>query len=210
MQLANQEAQRFNHEYIGTEHILLGLIREGSGVAANVLKHLEVDLHKIRFDLEMLIHSEPDKVSMGKLPQTPCAKRVIEYAMEEARTLDHDYVGTEHMLLGLLRENEAALVLLNLGVPLDKVRAEIQATLQGWSEPEGRNEYSGLSRIHWPKSRSKTVETPPAACPKCGAPHLVRVLWKRAYLISQQDQDDINAGKAILGSCTDMAGSHWV
>src|SRR5688572_32354676 len=85
MQLANQEAQRFNHEYIGTEHVLLGLIKEGSGVAANVLKNLDVDLRKIRLEVEKLVQSGPDMVTMGKLPQTPRAKKVIEYAIEEAR-----------------------------------------------------------------------------------------------------------------------------
>src|SRR5262249_47351410 len=106
MQLANQEAQRFNHEYIGTEHILLGLVKEGSGVAANVLKNLDVDLRKIRLEVEKIVQSGPDMVTMGKLPQTPRAKKVIEYAMEEARNLNHNYVGTEHLLLGLLREQE--------------------------------------------------------------------------------------------------------
>ena len=104
MQLANQEAQRFNHEYIGTEHILLGLVKEGSGVAANVLKNLDVDLRKIRLEVEKLLQSGPDMVTMSRLPQTPRAKKVIEYAMEEARNLGHNYVGTEHILLGLLRE----------------------------------------------------------------------------------------------------------
>ena len=81
MQLANQEAQRFNHEYIGTEHILLGLVKEGSGVAANVLKNLEVDLRKIRLEVEKIVQSGPDMVTMGKLPQTPRAKKVVEYAI---------------------------------------------------------------------------------------------------------------------------------
>ena len=103
MALANQEAQRFNHEYIGTEHILLGLVKEGSGVGANVLKNLDVDLRKVRLEVEKLVHSGPDMVTMGKLPQTPRAKKVIEYAIEEARNLNHNYVGTEHLLLGLLR-----------------------------------------------------------------------------------------------------------
>ena len=93
MQLANQEAQRFNHEYIGTEHILLGLVKEGSGVAANVLKNLDVDLRKIRLEVEKLVQSGPEMVTMGKLPQTPRAKKVIEYSMEEARNLNHNYVG---------------------------------------------------------------------------------------------------------------------
>ena len=127
MQLANQEAQRFNHEYIGTEHILLGLVKEGSGVAANVLKNLEVDLRKIRLEVEKIVQSGPDMVTMGKLPQTPRAKKVIEYAMEEARNLNHNYVGTEHLLLGLIREQEgvAAQVLMNLGLKLEDVREEV-------------------------------------------------------------------------------------
>src|SRR5580693_8961648 len=127
MQLANQEAQRFNHEYVGTEHVLLGLIKEGSGVAANVLKNLDVDLRKIRNEVEKIVQAGPDMVTMGKLPQTPRAKKVIEYAIEEARNLNHNYVGTEHLLLGLLREQEgvAAQVLMNLGLKLEDVREEV-------------------------------------------------------------------------------------
>lgn len=127
MQLANQEAQRFSHEYIGTEHILLGLVKEGSGVAANVLKNLDVDLRKIRIEVENIVQPGPELVTMGKLPQTPRAKKVIEYAMEEARNLNHNYVGTEHLLLGLLREQEgvAAQVLMNLGLKLEDVREEV-------------------------------------------------------------------------------------
>jgi ATP-dependent Clp protease ATP-binding subunit ClpC len=127
MALANQEAQRFNHEYIGTEHILLGLVKEGSGVGANVLKNLDVDLRKVRLEVEKLVHSGPDMVTMGKLPQTPRAKKVIEYAIEEARNLNHNYVGTEHLLLGLLREHDgvAAQVLMNLGLKLEEVREEV-------------------------------------------------------------------------------------
>ncbi len=98
MQLANQEAQRFNHEYVGTEHVLLGLIKEGSGVAANVLRNLDVDLRKIRNEVEKIVQAGPEMVTMGKLPQTPRAKKVIEYAIEEARNLNHNYVGTEHLL----------------------------------------------------------------------------------------------------------------
>ncbi|MCP4788186.1 MAG: ATP-dependent Clp protease ATP-binding subunit [Fuerstiella sp.] len=140
MQLANQEAQRFNHEYIGTEHILLGLVKEGSGVAANVLKNLDIDLRKIRIEVEKIVQTGPDMVTMGKLPQTPRAKKVIEYAMEEARNLNHNYVGTEHLLLGLLREQEgvAAQVLMNLGMKLDDVRDEVLNLLgHGLESAEG-------------------------------------------------------------------------
>jgi len=127
MALANQEAQRFNHEYIGTEHILLGLVKEGSGVGANVLKNLDVDLRKVRLEVEKLVKAGPEMVTMGKLPQTPRAKKVIEYAIEEARNLNHNYVGTEHLLLGLLREHDgvAAQVLRNLGLKLEEVREEV-------------------------------------------------------------------------------------
>ncbi len=104
--LANQEARRFNG-YIGTEHLLLGLIKEGSGVAANVLKRFDLDLHKFRIEVEKLIQSGPDLVRLRGLPQTPRAKKAIQYSMEEARNLGHNYVGTEHLLLGLIREQEA-------------------------------------------------------------------------------------------------------
>lgn len=137
MQLANQEAQRFNHEYIGTEHVLLGLVKEGSGVAATVLKQLDVDLRKIRLEVEKIVQSGPDMVTMGTLPQTPRAKKVIEYAMEESRNLNHNYVGTEHLLLGLLREMEgvAAQVLMNLGLKLEDVREEVLSLLQPAYQP---------------------------------------------------------------------------
>ncbi len=145
MQLANQEAQRFNHEYIGTEHILLGLIKEGSGVAANVLKNLDIDLRKIRLEVEKLVQSGPDMVTMGKLPQTPRAKKVIEYSMEEARNLNHNYVGTEHILLGLLREQEgvAAQVLMNLGLKLEDVREEVLNLLGHGEGAEGAERGGG-------------------------------------------------------------------
>ncbi|WP_428390081.1 ATP-dependent Clp protease ATP-binding subunit [Mucisphaera sp.] len=147
MALANQEAQRFNHEYIGTEHILLGLVKEGSGVGANVLKNLDVDLRKVRLEVEKLVKSGPDMVTMGKLPQTPRAKKVIEYAIEEARNLNHNYVGTEHVLLGLLREHEgvAAQVLMNLGLKLEEVREEVLNLLGAGVEPEEATASPGKS-----------------------------------------------------------------
>src|SRR6201992_1808747 len=161
MQLANQEAQRFNHEYIGTEHVLLGLIKEGSGVAANVLKNLDIDLRKIRLEVEKLVQSGPDMVTMGKLPQTPRAKKVIEYSMEEARNLNHNYVGTEHILLGLLREQEgvAAQVLMNLGLKLEDVREEVLNLLgHGMEGAEGTSERGGASQsgTSGKSSKSKT------------------------------------------------------
>ena len=166
MQLANQEAQRFNHEYIGTEHILLGLVKEGSGVAANVLKNLDVDLRKIRIEVEKIVQTGPDMVTMGKLPQTPRAKKVIEYAMDEARNLNHNYVGTEHLLLGLLREQEgvAAQVLMNLGMKLEDVRDEVlnllghgmESAEPGSEERGGGGAAAGAGAAAKGASRSKT------------------------------------------------------
>jgi ATP-dependent Clp protease ATP-binding subunit ClpA len=132
MQLANEEAQRFHHEYIGTEHILLGLVREGAGVAANVLKNLAVDLHRIHLEVEKIVMPGPDLVGYpGRLPQTPRAKKVIEYAIEEARKLNHQWVGTEHLLLGLLRAEEgvAAQILMNFGLTLTDAREEVLCLL---------------------------------------------------------------------------------
>jgi ATP-dependent Clp protease ATP-binding subunit ClpA len=127
MQLANQESQRLSHGYIGTEHILLGLVFEGAGVAANVLKNLDVDLRQIRREVEQIVQPGTDMLFTGMLPQTPRAKKIIEYAIQEARALDQNYVGTEHLLLGLLREQEgvAAQILMNLGLTLEDVHQEI-------------------------------------------------------------------------------------
>jgi ATP-dependent Clp protease ATP-binding subunit ClpA len=126
IQLASQEAQRFNHEYIGTETLLLGLIKEGSGGAASVLRKLGLDLRNVRLEVEKIVQTGPDKVTIDQTPHTPRAKKVIEYAIEEARSLGHHHVGTEHLLLGLLRETEgvAAQVLMNMGLKLEGVRQE--------------------------------------------------------------------------------------
>ena len=133
MQLANQEAQRLNHDYIGTEHILLGLVKEGSGVAFNVLKNLDVDLHRIRVEVERIVEYVPGEAQVvaGRLPRTPRAKKVIDYSVEEARALNHNYIGTEHLLLGLLREEEgvAAQVLIHFGLDSATIREEILSLL---------------------------------------------------------------------------------
>jgi ATP-dependent Clp protease ATP-binding subunit ClpC len=125
--LAKEEAKRFNHDYIGTEHILLGLIREGEGVASAVLQNLGLTPDNIRLEIEKLVQPGPSTVVSGDIPFTPRAKKVIELAMDEARNLGHNYIGTEHLLLGLIREGEgvASQVLLNLGLDLNKVRNEV-------------------------------------------------------------------------------------
>jgi ATP-dependent Clp protease ATP-binding subunit ClpA len=133
MQLANEEALRFNHEYIGTEHILLGLVKEGEGVAATVLKHLHIELRDLRREVEKIVQRGPDPITAGKLPQTPRAKKVLEYAIDESRQLRHNYIGTEHLLLGLLREEEgvAAQILFNLGLKLETIRDAVTQLLEG-------------------------------------------------------------------------------
>ena len=127
MGLARQEAQRLGHDYIGTEHVLLGLIQEGNGVASDVLKSLDIDLKKIRQEVEKLVSPGNTMVTMGQLPFTPHAKKVLELALEEASNLGHNYIGTEHLLLGLIREQEgiAAQALQNIKVRLEDVREEV-------------------------------------------------------------------------------------
>ncbi len=125
LHLAQEEAQRLQHNYIGTEHLLLGLIREGEGVAAKVLNNLGIDLEKARSSVESII-GRGNRVVIGELGLTPRAKKVIGLAMDEARHLHHHYLGTEHLLLGLVREGQGigAGVLESLGVNLEKVRVQ--------------------------------------------------------------------------------------
>jgi ATP-dependent Clp protease ATP-binding subunit ClpA len=127
MQLANQEAHRFNHRFIGPEHILLGLVKEGCGVGAQALKTLGISLPSLRSEIEKNVLSAPESSVPGQLPQSPRAKEVVEHAIDEARHLNHNYVGTEHMLLGVLREGDgvAARVLANLGIKLEAVRESV-------------------------------------------------------------------------------------
>ena len=141
LSLAQEEAQRFNHNYIGTEHILLGLVRETDGVAARVLSSLGVELSKVRSAVEFII-GRGERPSPGDIGLTPRAKKVIELAVDEARRLSHHYIGTEHLLIGIMREGEgvAAGVLESLGVSLDKVRAETTRILnQSVSQGRGKS-----------------------------------------------------------------------
>lgn len=126
---ARKEAERFNHEYIGTEHILLGLLKEESGVGAVVLRERGVELKKIRYEVEKLIPHGPPTAKMGQLPFTPRARKALEMAKVEADTLGHYYIGTEHLLLGLVREGEgvAAQVLLNVGLKLEEIQVNLRA-----------------------------------------------------------------------------------
>jgi ATP-dependent Clp protease ATP-binding subunit ClpA len=127
LELARQEAERFNHNFVGTEHLLLGIIALGQGVAVNVLLHIGLDLDKVRTEVEKQIGKGPDQIVHGIIPFTPRVKKVLHLAANEAKSLNHTYVGTEHILLGLLREGDgvAAPVLKNLGVEIEQTRLEI-------------------------------------------------------------------------------------
>jgi ATP-dependent Clp protease ATP-binding subunit ClpC len=152
--LAQEEAHRFNHNYIGTEHILLGLVREGDGVAAKVLANLGVELNKVRSAVEFII-GRGDRTVLGEIGLTPRAKKVIELAVDEARRLNHSYIGTEHLLLGLVREGEgiAAGVLESLGVNLERVRAETTRILSQ-SQPQAAGAGAGARQA----TRTPTVD----------------------------------------------------
>jgi ATP-dependent Clp protease ATP-binding subunit ClpC len=148
--LAQEEAQRFNHNYIGTEHLLLGLVREGDGVAAKVLNNLGVELSKVRSAVEFII-GRGEKATSGDIGLTPRAKKVIELAVEEARRLNHSYIGTEHLLLGLVREGEGIAfgVLESLGVSLERVRTET-ARILSQSTPQSAAGTGGRSSTRTP------------------------------------------------------------
>jgi ATP-dependent Clp protease ATP-binding subunit ClpC len=141
--LAQEEARMLDHNYIGTEHLLLGLIHEGHGVAARALESLGVSLEAVRQNVEETIGRGQEALS-GHIPFTPRAKKVLELSLRESQLLRHDYIGTEHILLGLIREGEgvAAQVLVELGADLNRVRQQVLELLGGWAaaeagEPEG-------------------------------------------------------------------------
>ena len=159
MSFARREAQRFHHEYIGTEHILLGLVQEGQGVAANVLKSMNADLERIRREVEKIVKPGPAVESSVQIPFTPKAKKVVELALEEASNLNHNYIGTEHLLLALLREKEgiAAHVLRSLGVRLEDAREEVIEFLGGPPQEEEEEVESDLpAETGSPQGKSKT------------------------------------------------------
>ena len=142
LQLARREADRFNHGYIGTEHLLLGLIALGEGVAVNVLRQMGLDLETVRLEVEKAVGVGSDMKTVGNVPYTPRVKKVLALAGTEARAMNVEFVGTEHILLGLLREGEgvAARVLSNLHVDVEKTRQTVLKELDPNYEPGARNE----------------------------------------------------------------------
>src|SRR5437867_8511002 len=192
--LANEEAARFKHSYIGTEHILLGLLREQEGVAAQVLMSLGIESYKVRSAVEFII-GRGDRMVMGEIGLTPRAKKVIELAVDEARRLNHHYIGTEHLLLGLVREGEgiAAGVLESLGVSLDKVRAQVIHVL------------SQSSSYTQHEARQATPTTP-------GAPSGYSPGARRAFALAQAEagrlgHSYLGTGHLLLGLLADREGA---
>jgi hypothetical protein len=165
MYLSRQQALRLHHDHIGTEHILLGLIQEGSGVAANVLKSLGVDFERLRLEVGAYVKAGRQVVTMSQLPFTPRAKVVLELAMEEASRLSHNYIGSEHLLLGLIKEQKgiAARALTSHGVDLAATRAEVIAFLDSATDTPralGRRR----ARRHVPRRarrRGRALRAPP-------------------------------------------------
>jgi ATP-dependent Clp protease ATP-binding subunit ClpC len=156
--LAQEEARMLNHNYIGTEHILLGLIHEGQGVAARALEALGISLEQVRKDVEELI-GEGGSDSPSHIPFTPRAKKVLELALREALQLGHNYIGTEHILLGLVREGEGvgAQVLRHRGASLDAIRVEVSSLLTGYQEEAATGT---------PEQPEATAHDEPL-CPRC-------------------------------------------
>jgi ATP-dependent Clp protease ATP-binding subunit ClpC len=200
--LAQEEARLLGHGHFGTEHLLLGLLREGEGVAAKALDALEIDLHAIRDKVEE-VAGQGTSSATGSTPFTPRARKALELSMREAKHLGHDYIGTEHLLLGLVREGEGlgAQVLILLGADLARVRREVMAIVSG-RDPSQPDEIGDLSP--WPRARgSRADETRPEAesalyggprCPSCRALLEGRVVYR---VLSVPPGDESPPGRSI-------------
>ena len=194
LQLAQEEAQHFNHNYIGTEHILLGLVRETDGVAARVLSNLGVELGKVRSAVEFII-GRGEKSVPGEIGLTPRAKKVIELGVDEARRLNTNYIGTEHLLIGLLREGEgvAAGVLESLGVTLEKVRQDTSRILSQ-STPHAQSGTGGRTSTRTPTLDQLGIDM--TALARAG---------KLDPVIGRQRSEERRVGK----ECTSWCRSRW-
>lgn len=219
MQLANQEAHRFNHEHIGTEHILLGLVKEGSGVAANVLKKLGIDLQRVRCEVEKITQQPGGGPSVfsGRLPHTPLAKKVIEYSIAEVQALKHTYLGTEHLLLGILQEEEsvAARILMNLRLKVDRVRAEVLEALANPQDYLENGSRSGFCQSFFNLLRLRRSTSPETAdapmivvSPRSdGAPGRPEPLTSGQLQAIQQRMQHLTEQKDLLLAAQDFASA---
>jgi len=197
--LARKEAERFNHNFVGTEHLLLGLIKLGQGTAVNVLQKLGLDLETVRMAVEKAVGTGPDQKMIGNIPDTPRVKKVLASAAKEARELNHTYVGTEHILLGLIREGDgiAARVLKNFGVNAEETRLEILRELD--PNHPGTDAAAKTAEVRrnagLPKSRLDAIDTSKRYDVFCGewSQQMVvyrNVLFKgRSRLLSTREHD---------------------
>jgi ATP-dependent Clp protease ATP-binding subunit ClpC len=170
--LAQAEARILEHDYIGTEHILLGLIQEGEGVAAKALESLEIPLEAVRTQVEEIV-GRGQATPTGHIPFTPRAKKVLELSLREALQLGHNYIGTEHLLLGLIREGEgvAAQVLERLGANVERVRQSVIELLEGYIPDPSTESYAPYQPRRWIGRRRRMMESIPLdtpTCPTCG------------------------------------------
>ena len=190
--LAQEEARLLNHNYIGTEHILLGLIHEGEGVAAKALESLGISLARVRHEVEGII-GEGGSSSSGHIPFTPRAKKVLELSLREALQFGHNYIGTEHVLLGLIREGEgvAAQVLVMLGADLSRVRQQVVQLLSGYSGEAG----AGGAESGMRPSMAEPMRHPATRCSFCD-----RDLWEVDRYVS-------SAGVAMCEHCVAAAST---
>ena len=169
--LARKEADRFHHNFVGTEHLLLGLIILGQGVAVNVLQKMGVNLETVRVEVERQVGTGPDQKTFGNIPDTPRVKKVLALAAKEAKALNHTYVGTEHILLGLLGEGGgvAAIVLKNLEVDIDLTRQEILKELDPNFSGTGRGTEDSTPRTTPLPARPKTPQSAQSPNPQRGS-----------------------------------------
>lgn len=199
LMLARKEADRFNHNFVGTEHLLLGLLTLGQGTAVNVLLKMGLDLETVRQEVEKQVDSGPDAKQLGNIPHTPRVKKVLGLAAKEAKSLNHTYVGTEHLLLGMLREGDgvAARVLRNLDVDLEETRKVILKELDPNFVPESREEVPASptpnEKAH--PAQSDTIDTSRRYDIYCGGPNQPSVVYRnvlikgRSKLLPQQPFD---------------------
>ena len=209
--LAQKEAERFHHDYIGTEHLLLGLVKEGSGVAVTALNNLNVDVDKVRREVEKLVVVNDKEAPTAPLPFTPQAKRVLELASEEARALGHPYIGTEHILLGLLSENDsvAAQVLINLDLKLEDVRNEILDLLGASDVSSMPGDKAGEKGTTGEKSARPASGRSSAAAPRTTPSCSVSRAWARPRS-SRASLSASSAATSPRGSRTSVSwGSTW-
>jgi hypothetical protein len=205
--LARKEADRFHHNFVGTEHLLLGLIKLGQGVAVNVLLKLGLDLETVRLEVEKQVGTGPDQKMLGNIPYTPRVKKVLALAMKEASALNHTYVGTEHILLGLLREGDsvASRVLQNLGVDIEQTRQEILKELDPNFSPTVETIKRSLSS---PGPMPERSETPSNAISPKPQRELVDTSKRYDVYCTEQTQEVVIYRNALFKGAKSLFPKH--